>query len=283
MTTEWTTLVQAETLASALGEADLVILDCRFSLADPDAGERAWRASHIPGARYAHVDRDLSDHDKRGQGRHPWPEADAFTTRLAAWGITPSHRVVAYDDGDGAFAARLWWLLRTLGHRDVAVLNGGWTRWTALGLPVDDRVPAAKPAAYAATFDTQRLLDADAVQRHLAAGGLLVDARAAERFRGEVEPIDPVAGHVPGAVNRPYASNLADGRFKPAARLHAEFDALLDGRAADEMVTMCGSGITACHHLLAMVHAGLPGAKLFTGSWSGWIGDRSRPVATGAA
>ena len=283
MTTEWTTLVQAETLASALGEADLVILDCRFSLADPDAGERAWRASHIPGARYAHVDRDLSDHDKRGQGRHPWPEADAFTTRLAAWGITPSHRVVAYDDGDGAFAARLWWLLRTLGHRDVAVLDGGWSRWTALGLPVDDRVPAAKPAAYAATFDTQRLLDADAVQRHLAAGGLLVDARAAERFRGEVEPIDPVAGHVPGAVNRPYASNLADGRFKPAARLHAEFDALLDGRAADEMVTMCGSGITACHHLLAMAHAGSPGAKLFTGSWSGWIGDRSRPVATGAA
>ena len=283
MTTEWTTLVQAETLASALGEADLVILDCRFSLADPDAGERAWRASHIPGARYAHVDRDLSDHDKRGQGRHPWPEADAFTTRLAAWGITPSHRVVAYDDGDGAFAARLWWLLRTLGHRDVAVLDGGWSRWTALGLPVDDRVPAAKPAAYAGTFDTQRLLDADAVQRHLAAGGLLVDARAAERFRGEVEPIDPVAGHVPGAVNRPYASNLADGRFKPAARLHAEFDALLDGRAADEMVTMCGSGITACHHLLAMAHAGSPGAKLFTGSWSGWIGDRSRPVATGAA
>ena len=283
MTTEWTTLVQAETLASALGEADLVILDCRFSLADPDAGERAWRASHIPGARYAHVDRDLSDHDKRGQGRHPWPEADAFTTRLAAWGITPSHRVVAYDDGDGAFAARLWWLLRTLGHRDVAVLDGGWARWTALGLPVDDRVPAAKPAAYAATFDTQRLLGADAVQRHLASGGLLVDARAAERFRGEVEPIDPVAGHVPGAVNRPYASNLADGRFKPAARLHAEFDALLDGRAADEMVTMCGSGITACHHLLAMAHAGSPGAKLFTGSWSGWIGDRSRPVATGAA
>ena len=283
MTTEWTTLVQAETLASALGDADLVILDCRFSLSDPDAGERAWHASHIPGARYAHVDRDLSDHDKRGQGRHPWPEADAFTTRLAAWGITPSHRVVAYDDGDGAFAARLWWLLRTLGHRDVAVLDGGWTRWTALGLPMDDRMPTAKSAAYAATFDTQRLVDADAVQCHLDAGGLLVDARAAERFRGEVEPIDPVAGHVPGAVNRPYASNLADGRFKPAARLHAEFDALLDGRAADEMVTMCGSGITACHHLLAMAHAGSPGAKLFTGSWSGWIGDRSRPVATGAA
>ena len=283
MTTEWTTLVQAETLASALGDADLVILDCRFSLSDPDAGERAWHASHIPGARYAHVDRDLSDHGKRGQGRHPWPEADAFTTRLAAWGITPSHRVVAYDDGDGAFAARLWWLLRTLGHRDVAVLDGGWSRWTALGLPVDDRVPAAKPAAYAGTFDTQRLLDADAVQRHLDAGGLLVDARAAERFRGEVEPIDPVAGHVPGAVNRPYASNLADGRFKPATQLRAEFDALLDGRVADEMVTMCGSGITACHHLLAMAHAGSPGAKLVTGSWSGWIGGRSRPVATGAA
>ena len=283
MTHAWTTLVQAEALASALGDADLVVIDCRASLADPDAGERAWRASHIPGARCAHVDRDLSDHGKRGQGRHPWPDALAFGARLGAWGVTPAHRVVAYDDGDGAFAARLWCLLRMLGHRTVAVLDGGWTRWTALGLPVDDAVPVPEPATYVATFDQMRLLDADATQRHLDAGGLLVDARAAERFRGEVEPIDPVAGHVPGAVNRPYALNLADGRFKPADRLRAEFESLLDGRAPEAMVAMCGSGITACHHLLAMAHAGLPGAKLFTGSWSGWIGDPSRPVATGDA
>lgn len=283
MTNAWTTLVQVEALAPALGDADLVVLDCRFSLADPDAGERAWRASHVPGARYAHVDRDLSDHGKRGQGRHPWPDADAFTARLGACGVAPTRRVVAYDDGDGAFAARLWCLLRALGHREVAVLDGGWARWNALGLPVDDAVPAPKPATYAATFDHARLLDADATQRHLDAGGLLVDARAAERFRGEVEPIDPVAGHVPGAVNRPYAANLADGRFKPAAQLREEFEALLGGRAPADMVAMCGSGITACHHLLAMAHAGLPGARLFTGSWSGWISDPSRPVATGDA
>mgnify|MGYP001235137679 CR=1 FL=1 len=283
MTGAWTTLVQAEALASALNDADLVVLDCRFSLADPEAGERAWRASHIPGARYAHVDRDLSDHGKRGQGRHPWPDADAFTARLGAWGITPACRVVAYDDGDGAFAARLWCLLRALGHREVAVLDGGWTRWNALGLPADAVVPVPEPAAYAATFDQARLLDAEATRRHLDAGGLLVDARTAERFRGEVEPIDPVAGHVPGAVNRPYALNLADGRFKPAARLREEFGALLGGHAPGDMVAMCGSGITACHHLLAMAHAGLPGAKLFTGSWSGWISDPSRPVATGDA
>ncbi len=283
MNPAWTTLVQPEALAAALGDANLVVLDCRFSLADPGAGERAWRAAHVPGARYAHLDRDLSDHGKRGQGRHPWPDASAFTERLGAWGITPARQVVAYDDGDGAHAARLWCLLRALGHRDVAVLDGGWARWAALGLPVDDAVPAPVPADYEAGFDAASLLDADATARHLDAGGLLVDARAAERFRGEVEPIDPVAGHVPGAINRPYALNLADGRFKPAARLREEFDALLAGRAPGAMVAMCGSGVTACHHLLAMAHAGLPGARLFTGSWSGWIADPSRPVATGDA
>ena len=279
----WTTLVQPETLAIGLNRPDLVIVDCRFSLLDPNAGEQAYLTSHLPGAAYAHLERDLSDMSPGGEGRHPWPPADMFTAKLSRWGIEPTTQVVAYDDGDGAIAARLWFLLRAFGHRRVAVLDGGWARWTALGLPVDAAVPVPVPATYAARFDHAHLFDAHAVRRHLDAGGLLVDARATERFRGEVEPIDPVAGHVPGAVNRPYARNLAEGRFKPRTQLREEFDALLGGRAPSTMVAMCGSGITACHHLLAMAHAGLPGAALFTGSWSGWISDPARPVATGDA
>ena len=279
----WNTLVQPEAVAAALGDAQVVLVDCRFSLADPEAGERAYRQSHVPGARHAHLDRDLSGPPGPGRGRHPWPDAADFSRRLSAWGITPRSRVVAYDAGDGAFAARLWCLLRMLGHDAVAVLDGGWARWTALGLPVEADLPSPAPAPYEARFDDSRLLDVEAVQGHLAHGGLLVDARAPERFRGEVEPLDAVAGHVPGAINRPYAANLEDGRFKPAGQLRAEFMALLDGRAAHDLVAMCGSGVTACHHLLALEHAGLRGAGLFTGSWSGWIGDPSRPVATGDA
>jgi thiosulfate/3-mercaptopyruvate sulfurtransferase len=189
--------------------------------------------------------------------------------------------VVAYDEADGAFAARLWFLLRTLGHEKVAVLDGGWKRWTTLGLPVDSRVPAPAPAHYPGDFDRSRLLDAEQVQLRLASGELLVDARGADRFRGENETIDRVAGHVPGAVNRPFAVNLADGRFKPPAQLADEFRALLGGHAPERMMVMCGSGVTACHHLLAMERAGVRGARLFTGSWSGWISDPRRPVARG--
>lgn len=278
----WTTLVQAETLAIALGRADLAILDCRFSLAAPGAGERAYLEGHIPGAYYAHLDRDLSDLRRTGVGRHPWPDAADFTARLSAWGITPQTQVVAYDDGDGAHAARAWFLLRALGHEKAAVLDGGWKRWTTIGLPVDSKVPAPAHARYRGEFGAARLLDAEAVQARLAAGGLLVDARAADRFRGENETIDRVAGHVPGAINRPYAQNLADGRFKTPAQLAEEFRALLGTHAPEETMVMCGSGVTACHHLLAMERAGLRGAKLFTGSWSGWIADPARPVATGA-
>ncbi|MGN7725566.1 sulfurtransferase [Luteimonas sp. 22616] len=281
MTTPWTTLVDVETLAAALDRDDLAILDCRFSLAAPEAGPAAYAASHIPGALYVHLDRDLSDHRKRGGGRHPWPDASDFNARLGDWGITAAHQVVAYDDGDGAHAARLWFLLRALGHERAAVLDGGWARWTALGLPTQTGVRDITRVARTGRFDDARLLDATQVQGHLARGGMLVDARARERFRGEVEPIDRVAGHVPGAVNRPYADNLAEGRFKPREQLAREFRELLGAREADDVVAMCGSGVTACHHLLAMEHAGLPGAKLFTGSWSGWIEDPQRPVASG--
>lgn len=278
----WNTLVQADVLSVALGRPDLVIVDCRFSLLDPNLGEQAWLGSHIPGAVYAHLERDLSDMTRKGVGRHPWPDAAAFCAKLGKWGISPATQVIAYDDGDGAMAARLWFLLRALGHEKVAVLDGGWSRWVSLGLPVSSAVPDPAPVRYEAVFDGCRLYDADAVEAHLAAGGLLVDARAPARFRGEEEPLDRVAGHVPGAINRPYAQNLADGRFKTPMQLADEFRALLGGRDPAEVVVMCGSGVTACHNLLAMERGGLRGAKLYMGSWSGWIADQTRPVATGA-
>jgi len=275
----WNTLVQAETLATALGRPDLAIVDCRFSIVNPGAGESAYLQGHLPGAVYAHLDRDLSDMSRQKHGRHPWPDAAEFTAKLGKWGISPQHQVVAYDDSDGAIAARFWFLLRALGHEKVAVLDGGWARWTALGLPVDTQVRKPPPLRYVAEFDNGLLLDAEQVQARLDAGELLLDARAADRFRGENEMLDRVAGHVPGAISRPYADNLIDGRFKPPAQLADEFRAVLGGRTAGQAMAMCGSGVTACHHLLAMERAGMHGAKLFTDSWSGWIEDPNRPVA----
>jgi len=248
---------------------------------DPNAGESAYREAHIPGAVYAHLESDLAAPGLAGAGRHPWPDAEQFRARLEQWGITVQSQVVAYDDADGAYAARLWFLLRVFGHEKVAVLDGGWKRWTSLGLPSESFTQRRLPTSYRGAFDPARLVDAGQVQAHVDAGGLLLDARAAERFRGEQEPIDRVAGHVPGAVNRPYADNLSAGRFKPPTQLADEYRALMQGRAPEDVVAMCGSGVTACHLLLAMERAGLKGAKLYPGSWSGWIGDPSRPVATG--
>jgi len=280
----WTTLVSAEDLHARLGDDHPVLLDARVALSDRAAGPASHRAAHIPGALHADLERDLSDMDAAGQGRHPWPRSEDFVARLQRWGVRRDSQVVAYDAGDGALAAaRAWFLLRALDHARVAVLDGGFAHWNALGLPVESGDVSARPSDYTARFDRSRLLDADAVQAHLDRGGLLIDARAPERFRGEVEPLDRVAGHVPGAVNRPYASNLRDGRFKPANELADEFNALRAGHAPDDVVVMCGSGVTACHHLLAMEHAGLRGAKLFTGSWSGWLADGTRAVATGDA
>jgi thiosulfate/3-mercaptopyruvate sulfurtransferase len=278
----WNTLVQPETLAIGLERRDLVVVDCRFSLFDPSAGEQDYLTSHLPGAAYAHLERDLSDMAPHGDGRHPWPPADAVTGRLSRWGIEPTTQVVAYDGGDGAHAARLWFLLRVLGHEKVAVLDGGWSRWTSLGMPVSTAARAPSATTYRAVYDLSRLCNAAQVQAHLERGGVLLDARAPARFRGEEEPIDRIAGHVPGAVNRPYADNLANGQFKSAMQLAAEFRALLGERPGSDVVAMCGSGVTACHNLLAMERAGLKGGRLYTGSWSGWISDPSRPVATGA-
>lgn len=284
----WTTLVSAEDLAPQLGTPGLRLVDARFVLAggDADAGENAWRQAHLPGAGYAHLDRDLSDHRKpASEGRHPLPEAADVCAVLERLGIHPDDQVVVYDAAEGAMAAaRFWWLLRLLGHRRVAVLDGGFTRWTALGLRTEDMTPAITPGRYRGEFDRRQVADTDEVLRRLSeTPGWLIDARAAERFRGDVEPLDAVAGHIPGALNRPYSQNVADGRMRPAESLRHEFVALLGQRAPDAVLLNCGSGVTACHNLLAMEYAGLHGARIYAGSWSGWISDRARPVATGEA
>jgi thiosulfate/3-mercaptopyruvate sulfurtransferase len=279
----WTTLVPPETLAAALQRPDLVIVDCRFSSSSPGAGEFAYEHSHLPGAVYAHLERDLSDMSRRGQGdgRHPWPDAATFTAKLGHWGILPHHQVVAYDDADGSMAARFWFLMRALGHEKVAVLDGGLARWQGLRLPMNSDLVRRRATTYSGTFDASRLLGAEQVQERLAVGDLLVDARPADRFRGENDFMDRVHGHVPGAMNRPYADNMQDGRFKSPVQLAEEFRALLDGRSPEQAIMMCGSGVTACHNLLAMERAGLGGAKLYAGSWSGWVEDPSRPIAQG--
>ncbi|KAF1686355.1 sulfurtransferase [Pseudoxanthomonas broegbernensis] len=283
----WTTLISVERLHAALDDEALRLLDARAVLADPAAGAAAWAVSHLPGAAHADLDRDLSDPSRLGQGRHPLPDAAAFVRRVGEWGIGPAHPVAVYDAGDGSMAAaRAWWLLKLLGHARVAVLDGGLAAWRAAGLAetADPAVPAPLPRYPAVGFEGSRIADAAEVLSRLGqAPGWLLDARGGERFRGEVEPIDPVAGHVPGALNRPFALNLRDGRFRPAAELRAELEPLLHGRAPSETLLMCGSGVTACHLLLAMEHAGLAGARVYAGSWSGWIADPSRPVATGPA
>ncbi|CAN7231072.1 sulfurtransferase [Pseudoxanthomonas sp. LjRoot143] len=282
----WTTLVDAAALSNALDDPELRLVDARFVMlnAAPEAGRHAYAESHLTGAVYADLNLDLSDLSKVGAGRHPLPDEGAFTRKLGEWGIGPSHQVVVYDAGDGSMAAaRLWWLLKLLGHVRVAVLDGGLAAWRAAGGEETSEVAARSPiAAYPSHFDAGQLVDApDILARLDADSGWLIDARAAERFRGDVEPIDPVTGHVPGALNRPFAQNLRDGRFKSADELRTELAALLGNRSPANTVLMCGSGVTACHLLLAFEHAGLQGARIYPGSWSGWISDPAHPVARG--
>lgn len=281
----WTTLVQAEALATRLEEDDLRLFDARFSLGDLAAGRASYESAHLPGALHADLNHDLSDLSVSGMGRHPLPDERRFAERLGKWGVTPACQVVVYDAADGGMAAaRMWWLLKLMGHERVAVLDGGYERWLTLGLPVTAQVPErALEAPYPGGFDHSRIATADEVQARLGEdAGWMLDARAPPRFAGEVEPIDRVAGHVPGAVNRPYSDSLRDGVFKPSAEVRAELEPLLQGTPPQEAVLMCGSGVTACHLLLAMEHAGLAGARVYAGSWSGWIDDPARPVATGA-
>jgi thiosulfate/3-mercaptopyruvate sulfurtransferase len=271
--------------AAALGDRVLFV-DCRFDLAAPDAGETAYRQAHLPGAVYAHLGRDLSDHASAvpHAGRHPLPTAAQLAARLSSWGWAPGMPVVAYDAAAGALAAaRLWWLLRLAGIAEVAVLDGGIGAWQAAGLPLDDTLPTRAPTSVSLSFDETQLVTADALQQALADNAaVLLDARARPRYLGEIEPIDPVAGHVPGAGNRPFGDNLtAEGRFRSPAELREAFAGLMGDAPASAVVHMCGSGVTACHNALAMAVAGLPGSRLYAPSWSGWISDRARPVATG--
>ena len=281
----FTTLISSDDLMPHLADPQWVIMDCRFVLAEPAAGERAYQQGHIPGARYAHLERDLSARVTVDSGRHPLPDKERLAAILGAWGIMPASQVVVYDDTGGAMAARLWWLLRWMGHSGVAVLDGGWGQWLQEGRAVSPEVPPPAPAAFTVQPPLVEWVSSAALQDAMLHQTIQVlDARAAERFRGDVEPIDAVAGHVPGAINRPLQHNLAaDGRFLPAAELRRQFTALLGLVAPQQVVHMCGSGVTACHNLLAMEVAGLSGSRLYPGSWSEWIRDPSRPVAKGAA
>jgi thiosulfate/3-mercaptopyruvate sulfurtransferase len=280
------TLISAADLAPHLTDSNWVVLDCRHDLMNPDAGSKAYDAGHLQNALFALVDTALSG-AKTGpdgvfRGRHPLPDRAALIETLRAWGINDTTQVVAYDAHGGMFAARLWWLLRWIGHPAVAVLDGGLAAWEAAGLPLVTLVatPARGHIVEKPTL-TKTIAAADVLANISTQSLTVVDARAPDRFRGENETIDPVGGHIPGAKNRFFKDNLqADGRFKPAAELKADFAPLIT--TPDAAVMQCGSGVTACHNLLALEVAGLPGAALYPGSWSEWVGDAARPVATGS-
>ncbi len=275
-------LISAAELAARLGE--VLVIDCSFDLGKPDEGRLDYSTGHVPGAVYAHLDEDLSAAKTGRNGRHPLPERAALAAEFASLGLTTGRPVVVYDRNGSMYAARAWWSLLWLGHAEVAVLDGGWEAWLASGGAVATGV--SEPAPHAgATFVAAAALvgtvDADALQARLGRV-CLIDARAPERFRGDVEPLDPVAGHIPGALNRLFKHNLgADGRFLPAAELRAAFEPLIGATPPAEVVHQCGSGVTACHNLLAMELAGLKGSTLYPGSWSEWCADPARPIARG--
>ncbi len=282
----FTTLISADELAAVIDH--VVLFDCRYELSDHAAGRRAYDEAHIPSARFLDMESELSGPKTGRNGRHPLPERSRLLALLAAHGVSDETQIVAYDSHGGAIAGRLWALARWVGHRNVAVLDGDLRAWRKAGFPVTAEVPAP---AQAGRLSADRpalitLMSADEVMARLddRQHNQVVDARAPERFTGAVEPIDPVGGHIPGALNRPFSGNLRpDGRYKPAEVLRDEFEALLAGRPPESFVHQCGSGVTACHNLLAMEHAGLTGSRLYPGSWSEWGSDPNRPVATGNA
>jgi thiosulfate/3-mercaptopyruvate sulfurtransferase len=279
----YTTLIDPVTLMSYMHDPYWVVLDARFDLTAPAKGEAQYREGHIPGARYVSLDADLSGPKIGTTGRHPLPDPSTAAATFARLGIGDDTQVVVYDADAGSFAARVWWMLRWLGHPQVAVLDGGLAAWTAAGLALSDDEESWEPATFTPRVDPTARVGVGEVLPHVEqAGHVLVDARANDRFRGQNETLDPVAGHIPGAVNRFFQQNLTPEKtFKTPEALRAEWTPLLGGADASKAVLYCGSGVTACHNLLALEHAGLPGARLFAGSWSEWCADPSRPVATG--
>ena len=279
-------LIGPEQLAARQQTPGLVILDCRSALEDPDYGQRNYAQGHIEGARFADLNRDLSSPVVKGRtGRHPLPDSDTLVERLRAWGISNDSDIVLYDDGPGMYAARAWWLLAWLGKREgVYLLDGGLKAWHAAGLPLSLDAPGGEPGDFTGDPDMSLVLSASRLQGRLGRPEMtLIDARAEARFRGEVEPIDPVAGHIPGAQCVAFNENLGpDGRFLPPEQLKQRFADKLQDRPAESLVSYCGSGVTACHNLFALCLAGYPLGTLYAGSWSEWIVDPEREVATGA-
>ena len=277
------TLIDPATLSQHLAEPDWVIVDCRFDLTDPDRGEQLYLESHIPGARYAHLDRDLSGTKTGKNGRHPLPTTAQMEERFGALGIGPGVQVVAYDADSGMYAARLWWMLRFMGHDPAAVLDGGFAAWVRAGHDVSGGREVRSSTTFAGRPRENWQVDVDEVAARLGdRGQVLIDARAAARFRGESETLDRVAGHIPGARNHFFQNNLTDEKtFKAADELRAEWHNTLGNAPVLDAVIYCGSGVTACHNLLALEHAGLHGARLYPGSWSEWSADPGRPIETG--
>lgn len=277
------TLIDPATLSEQLAQPNWVIVDCRFDLADPGHGERLYLESHIPGARYAHLDRELSGAKTGDNGRHPLPTPAQMTERFGALGIGPDSQVIAYDADSGMYAARLWWMLRYMGHQRVAVLDGGFAAWVRAGFATSRGRQTWQPAAFTGHPRDGWRVDVDDVKSRIGDDSrLLVDARAEARFRGETEPLDKVAGHIPGAKNHFFQDNLTEEKtFRPVEELRALWQTTLEGTAPDNAVIYCGSGVTACHDLLALEHAGLQGARLYAGSWSEWCCDPDRPVEKG--
>ena len=277
-------LVTPESLAPRIGEPHLLVVDCRADIRDADKGRADYETGHIPGAVYADLDRDLSDLSQTGAlGRHPLPTDAALSAALSRWNLTPDTHVVAYDDANGALAAaRLWWLLRIAGHKHASVLDGGLAAWRTAGLPLEQGAEPVRDARIVVALDRGEVVFTDELERKRHEGTIvLVDARAAPRYRGEVEPLDKKAGHVPGALNRPFSDNLdAGGRFKSPEHLRGEVYALIGVFQPWQVVHMCGSGVTACHNLLAMEAAGMMGSRVFAPSWSGWIADSSNHLPT---
>lgn len=281
----YTTLISTAELSQHLADPKWVIVDSRFSLDDPTQSRLGYQQAHIPGAVYAHLDEDLSGPVIPGQtGRHPLPDVETTSRTFSNWGIDNTVQVVAYDGGNSSMAVRLWGMLRWLGHPAVAVLDGGWAQWQKEGRPVSSGQESRPPRHFEPRPQADLLLDAAQVAAvHTDPAWRLLDARSGEVFRGENKGYDPVAGHIPGAISAPYSENLGpDGLFLSPEKLRSRFEALLGDVPAGQVICYCGSGVTANHNLLALAHAGLGEARLYVGSWSDWITDPERPIATGA-